>query len=167
MTSKIKDEAAKAKAPRRMPRPEREDLPRAPAGNVDDKRTLSPLGMYFKLNNISTTAFAKGIGLAHKTVLELRDGKTVPLLEVAYEIERVTKGVVPMEAWLGTAKSKAKLAAIRAKQPEAIKHMKPVREPGGFAQPTKVKRKTAKLEHEAAEDMAKDMRGEIGDEDEP
>lgn len=149
MTARKKADQAEVKVPR-VPRPLSGQVGEPDTAATDD-RTLSPLGMYMKLGNISSTMMAKALGTSHKMVLEWKRG-TIPELVMAYEIERVTKGAVPMESWLGMAKAKARMAAIRKKQPEEIQKLQPVREPGGFAEPPKVKRSVKKAVNTETED---------------
>ncbi len=128
------------KAPRHMPRPTEEEVGE-PSAELSAQH-LSPLGIYLKnVAKVSIGAFSRAMGVHEKTVSEWATGKGMPLLPAAYEIERLTKGVVPMEAWLGLPQAKAMLAKMRATQPVAsrARHLGP----GGFASDTepKVKRK--------------------------
>ena len=85
-----------------------------------DRRDGSPLGVYMKACGISTELFARGVGLSPRGVDLIATGRSLPTLPVAYEIERVTKGVVAIESWFGLPQAKEILLAMRQKQPEAI-----------------------------------------------
>lgn len=133
MTKRVTQDNVRIKAPKHMPRPS-EDEVGGPSGEQDPMH-LSPLGIYMKGNGISKTAFSKAMGIAHKTTLELCSGKTMPGLVMAWEIERVTKGVVPMEAWLAMPQAKKMIASMREKQPDDVKRIQPKLDAGGFASP--------------------------------
>lgn len=89
-----------------------------------DRRDASPLGVYMKTCGISTELFAKAINLSPRGVDLLATGRSLPTLPVAYEIERITKGVVPLESWFGLPQAKEILQRMRAGQPEAIQKWK-------------------------------------------
>ncbi len=127
----------KLKGPVTMPRPE-VNLPEV-TPEVD-----SPLGLYLKLNGVTEAAFARAMGGVHTSVKTWADGSSVPSLVAAYEIERVTKGAVPMEAWLGMARAKEGLKSFRLKQPAEVRKMPSVLEGGGFSS-----KKRTKAESEA------------------
>ena len=81
----------------------------------------SPLRVYLKLNSVSEQSFARALGVVLRTVQLLAKGETLPTLPVAYEIERITKGVVPIEAWLGVDRGLKMLGELREKQPEGVR----------------------------------------------
>lgn len=112
---------ARPRKPRPAPEDVAEDMP-----STDDevnKDTRSPLGIYLRINGISTATFAKAMGAPWRSVQQWAKGAVVPHLAYCYEIERITKGVVPMEAWLGIPTCKEYIAKIRAYQPESIRKM--------------------------------------------
>lgn len=122
------------KAPARMPRPAASEVGE-PEGDLDSAH-LSPLGIYLKnVAKISLGAFSRAIGVSQKTVSEWATGKGMPQLVAAYEIERLTKGVVPMESWLGLPQAKSLMAELRSKQPEGLAKQKSYIPAGGFAAP--------------------------------
>lgn len=135
MTKRVTKESLAPRAPVKMPRPSEKEIGKPPELEPKSAGFLSPLGIYLKANKISKTAFSRALGIAHKTTLELCSGKTMPSLVMAFEIERVTKGVVPAEVWLGLPEAKAKLAKMRQKQPEGVRNQPRVLEAGGFASP--------------------------------
>src|SRR6476659_7230127 len=99
---------------------------KAPAWNK------SPLGIYLrKTSKISITAFARALGVPVKTAQDWSYGVSLPTLPAAWEIERLTKGAVPMEAWLALPKAKEMLARWREHQSEEMLRLKPT-EGGGF-----------------------------------
>ena len=132
---------AEVKAPRRMPRPEEEEIAEA-VDNTLDGQHLSPLGIYLKVvAKVSLGAFARAMGVHQKTISEWATGKGMPLLPAAYEIERLTKGVVPVESWLGLPQAKAMIAKMRAQQPRVVAGAtQRFVAPGGFASDTEFKK---------------------------
>lgn len=96
-------------------------LPGGPAvGEKNDPRRNSPLGVYMLQNKLSERLMCRALGLSLKSVQDLAQGKSLPTLPVAWEIERITKGVVPMESWLGMPRAQALIRNMRAGQPEPI-----------------------------------------------
>ncbi len=100
------------------------EMPRQPvtvARSELDPHLKSPLGLYLKQNRLSEVSMARALGLARLAVQKLTRGESLPSLPVAFEIERITKGVVPIEAWLGMPRALEAVRGLRAKQPEGIK----------------------------------------------
>jgi len=95
----------------------------------------SPLAAYLKVSGVSTTALSKVLGVEYKTFMAWRDGKVVPSIAAAFEIERLSKGAVPMESWLALPKARTELLKYRENQPEELKRMPNRNAPGGFAHP--------------------------------
>lgn len=145
-----------------MPRPTDEELGEAPTEGGTYK---TPLALYLEMNGISQNAFARASGFSFQSVMDWVRGARMPTLAAAYEIERISKGVVPMEAWLASPSNKSMLSRIRGRQPEEIRYRKPVLKAGGFAREEKVgdplpdskaagKRRAQLLESEESEDEA-------------
>lgn len=88
-------------------------------------RFASPLALYLSVNNCSQRWMSRALGVSLETIQRLCAGDRLPTLPMAYEIERVTKGVVPTEVWMGTVIAKEQLVQMRAKQPEGIKSIPP------------------------------------------
>jgi transcriptional regulator with XRE-family HTH domain len=118
--------------PFKMPRPKDVDVPKEDA-KVEH---YSPLAQYLKLNGISLSSFTRALGVDFKTIQELHSGASVPGLATAYEIERLTKGVVPMEAWLIVPKARASLKRFRERSElKTERELKDMPRAGGFAAP--------------------------------
>lgn len=60
--------------------------------------------------------FADAVGVTIHTVVGWYNGTFYPLLPQAFEIERLTRGMLPMEAWLGMRKAVLELFELRGKQ---------------------------------------------------
>ena len=119
------------KAPHKLPVPLPESVvprnPKLPDGSA------SPLGVYLKLNTLSTAAFSRAMGCPLRTIQQWVSGQSLPSLPAAYEIERMTKGVVPMEAWLAHPGAKSMIAEWRSYQPEGLRGTVNTLDAGGFA----------------------------------
>lgn len=124
--------------PRMMPRQRARDIGDMPT-DTEPGGVETALASYLKSSKISNGAFSRAIGVSEQAVAGWRLGEDVPSLAVAYEIERITKGVVPMESWLALPSAKARLAEMRRKQPVMVQKIKPG-PAGGFAAPAEVKR---------------------------
>ena len=120
--------------PRKIPLPVDMSLPEE-VRQTQDPRSFSPLGVYLRMNNISDTAMARAVGTNFNTIVLLATGKQSPSLALAYEMERITKGCIPMEAWLAVPRAKKRMAELRGKQPTAVREIKSVVPPGGYARP--------------------------------
>lgn len=95
----------------------------------------SPLGHYFRVTGLTAWAFSRAMGANARSVEDWTAARTVPPVIAALEIERLTKGVVPVEAWASLPQCRSQLAVWREHQPEAVRNQGRVLEPGGFAQP--------------------------------
>lgn len=117
-----------------------------------DPGTKSPLGIYLRLNGISATSFARAMGVAYRTVDQWVNGSVELSLAAAYEIERLTKGIVCMEMWLALPKVKAQLATWRSYQPEELAESRPAEAnmAGGLAHPALESRQASRNERKAA-----------------
>lgn len=93
------------------------------------------MGVYLESNKISVSSFARALGCDTKTASSWAKGESIPSLAAAYEIERVCKGVVPMESWLALPGARKFLADVRAKQEEGVRQFKQEvgNAAGGFA----------------------------------
>ena len=58
-----------------------------------------PLAKYLKKRKMTQEAFSMLTGMSRATVNHLVSGYRKPSLELALEIERLTKGAVPVTAW--------------------------------------------------------------------
>jgi len=94
---------------------------------------ISPLGIYLKQNKVSLGCFARAIGMPHKTVAQYARGVVVPVLAAAFEIERLTKGAVPMETWLALSLCRSQLHRWRERQPESSASDKSELDAAGFS----------------------------------
>ncbi len=61
----------------------------------------TPLATYMKREGITDADFAVAIARDRSFVNKLRRGVVRPTLDLAAEIERETKGAIPMQAWAG------------------------------------------------------------------
>jgi len=84
----------------------------------------SPLGIYLTTNKISLSSFSRALGSDIKSVTGWARGETVPTLACAWEIERVSKGVVPMESWLALPAARSFLAVMHSRQSDEIRKLK-------------------------------------------
>jgi hypothetical protein len=123
----------RAEAPKGMPRPRPEEVGEPLSAPAEGFK--SPLGIYLKMNGLSLTSFVRAIGVEYRTAMEWTRGESLPTLPAAFEIEKITKGAVPMEAWLGLPQAKTFLARMRAKQTPDVQRHVSVNPPGGFASP--------------------------------
>lgn len=131
-----------------MPRPKPKELPKLDPRMESGAR--SPLGIYLGSNGITNGALARALGMPVRAVQDWAFGASVPSLTAAYEIERVTKGVVPMEAWLGMPQAKKLLATWRAHQTKEVREIPSALDGGGFARPlNKARRQELGLENHA------------------
>lgn len=117
------------KVPASIPGVEDKNLQSVPSDKMP-KAHLSPLGIYLKQAGLTVSAFAKAGGWAIATVQQWATGENVPNLPAAFELERVTKGVIPMESWLALPQAKAMFARWRASQ---VGDYRMSISPGGFA----------------------------------
>ncbi len=119
-----------------MPRPQNpyETAPEDEPGSPLRSGHVTPLGLYLRQNSISLGAFSRAIGMPHKTVQAYALQGACPHLAAAAEIERLTKGAVPMEAWLGLPVCKTHVLRWRSKQPESSASARSNVDAGGFAQ---------------------------------
>jgi transcriptional regulator with XRE-family HTH domain len=85
----------------------------------------SPLAKWLNRVGMSRKDFGQRIGMSSAAKLnEWMEGQRSPTLAVMYEIERLTEGQVPIEAWLGTKQTKGELATLRQRQPDEYKPKK-------------------------------------------
>lgn len=122
--------------------------PVAPEKTVESERTfaLPPgpkhkaktvLAQYLNVSHVSKRSMARALGVGVATCDNWIQGTVQPSIAAAYEIERITKGCVPIEAWLACPSAKRTLAEMRRKQPDALREKAPEHEVGGgFAKPT-------------------------------
>lgn len=61
---------------------------------------MNKLQKYLKNKGISQLDFAKKIGTAHNNLNLIVNGKSIPGLKLAYEIEKMTGGVITLYDWL-------------------------------------------------------------------
>lgn len=85
------------------------------------KMARSPLGVYLITTGMSVKSIARAVGVKFITAQQWAYGEAMPTIPYAFEIERVTKGAVVIEAWLGMPKAKITLARIREAQPEEVR----------------------------------------------
>lgn len=78
----------------------------------------SPLAVWLDANGCTMREFSRRIGIPHSKLSGIIDGKALPGVIVAYEIERLTNSEVPIESWLGVEIAKSTMAALRAQQPK-------------------------------------------------
>lgn len=57
---------------------------------------MTKLKTYIENNGINQTWMAKKIGIAPNSLSRIATGKAIPSLQVAYRIEKITKGEVKM-----------------------------------------------------------------------
>lgn len=62
--------------------------------------------------------------LSDKGFNQFVKGQVIPPVMLLYEIERVTEGGVPIEAWLSGKKAREYLTSLRKKQPEEYRPKK-------------------------------------------
>ncbi len=60
----------------------------------------TPLAAYMERHKISDADFAAKIGKDRSVVNRIRRGDVRPTLDVAAQIEAITEGEVPMQAWV-------------------------------------------------------------------
>lgn len=60
----------------------------------------TPLSAYMERNKIGDAEFGALIGKDRSLVNRLRRGDVRPTLEVAAQIETITEGEIPMQAWV-------------------------------------------------------------------
>lgn len=77
----------------------------------------SPLAVWLDANGITMREFGRRIGIPHSKLSGVVDGRALPGVIVAYEIERLTLAEVPMESWLGCDIAKGVMAGLRSAQP--------------------------------------------------
>lgn len=77
----------------------------------------SPLAVWLDANGITMREFGRRIGINHSKLSGIIDGRALPGLIVAYEIDRLTQGEVPMESWLGVHIAKEAMGGLRTQQP--------------------------------------------------
>lgn len=77
----------------------------------------TPLAVYLDSIDMTVKEFSERTGIPESTVSDWYRGKSLPDIVSAFEIERVTKVAVPMEAWLATPKAVVQLRALSRKQP--------------------------------------------------
>lgn len=81
------------------------------------KNTSTPLAAWLNANGMTMREFGRRIGIPHSKFSGLVDGHATPALVVAYEIERLTQGEVPIESWLGITIAKTAMTKLRMLQP--------------------------------------------------
>lgn len=92
-------------------------LPREP----EKKELRTALGAYMEQTGITVHGFAVALGVSDRDIVKWRSGEHLPALVMAYEIERVTRGVVPLESWLGLPQAVRERDRMRSKQPEGVR----------------------------------------------
>lgn len=78
----------------------------------------SPLAVWLDANACTMREFSRRIGIPYSKLSGIIDGKAMPGVVVAYEIERLTNSEVPIESWLGVELGKSHMAALRSAQPK-------------------------------------------------
>lgn len=78
----------------------------------------SPLAFWLDANGMTMREFSRRIGIPHSKLSGIIDGRALPGVIVAYEVERLTKGEVAIESWLGVDIAKSTIAGLRAGQPK-------------------------------------------------
>lgn len=119
-------------APRQSPEPANLE---PPGEDTITAKFETPLSIYLRVGGISQSAFARAMGVGQKSVADWSQGSAFPSLTAAYEMERISKGVIPMEAWMGHPQARSQVARWRTEQPGF--EDPPVVPAGGYASPTK------------------------------
>ncbi|WP_299734696.1 helix-turn-helix transcriptional regulator [uncultured Roseobacter sp.] len=60
------------------------------------------LGQYLSETDARQEDFAPRVGLSQSAISRLMTGRTKVSLELAFEIEKITKGAVPAKSWVGS-----------------------------------------------------------------
>lgn len=85
----------------------------------------SALAIWLNRNGMTSREFMRRVGITgFKKMSTLLDGTETPQLVLAFEIERVTEGGVPMEAWMASKHARAFLKEARLRQPEEYRPRK-------------------------------------------
>lgn len=85
---------------------------------VAQRKTVNtPLAVWLNANGMTMREFGRRIGIPHSKLSGIIDGRAMPSILVAYEMERLTQGEVPIESWLGITFARGRMAALRAAQP--------------------------------------------------
>lgn len=119
---RVREEMRKATAERRalkegmMPRPK--DLEPKP-----QLSNYSPLAAYMRLAEVNAYAVGQATGLSVKVINDLMRGDHEPSVSTAYLLEIVTKGAVPMSAWVGLPKIRARIARLTAELPDEVRRL--------------------------------------------
>ncbi len=153
-----------AKAP--APIAEEDLVPRTGAEVSLGNDSKTPLGVYLKMNGLSQSAFARAMGVPMRTLVQWAIGKNLPSIPAAYEIERLTKGAVPMESWLSLPACKLLIARWRSFQPEKVRRMKPELDPAGYASTLRVSSNMKKERISAAREKQLEELEELEEPDE-
>lgn len=81
---------------------------------------VTPLGAYLASLDLTVKEFAQKVGIAESTMADWMMGKSLPDLVSAFEMERLTRASLPMEAWLATPKAVVALRAMSKAQPHNV-----------------------------------------------
>jgi hypothetical protein len=80
--------------------------------------STTALAHWLSMHGMTTREFGRRLGdRSSGRVNGWVKGTMVPSIVIAYEIERLTEGAVPMEAWLSIPMCRGAIATLRAKQP--------------------------------------------------
>jgi transcriptional regulator with XRE-family HTH domain len=94
-------------------------------GRAQGTKHNSALAVWLNRVGMTSREFQRRLG--DKSMSRLSrwlSGEEFPGLPMAYEIERITEGGVPMEAWLASKGARAILKTMRDKQPEEFRPAK-------------------------------------------
>lgn len=87
----------------------------------------SALALWLNRVGMTSREFMRRVGITGFGKMgKLLDGTETPQLVLAYEIERITEGGVPMEAWMASKHARSFLKEARLRQPEEYRPKKEV-----------------------------------------
>lgn len=85
----------------------------------------SALALWLNRVGMTSREFMRRTGIkGFQNMSRLLNGEAAPQLVLAYEIERITEGGVPMEAWMAAKEARAFLKEARSRQPEEYRPKK-------------------------------------------
>lgn len=94
-----------------------------PQGTTKAHRSL--LGIWLNRVGMTSREFMRRLGNNSTSLMSgMLDGRTAPTLVIAYEIDRLTEGGVPMESWMSAKQSRDALSLMRSRQPEEFRPKK-------------------------------------------